>query len=254
MYRETHTRSILKALSWRIAGTLTTAAVVYLMTRKPWIALAAGGADFFSKFGLYFIHERIWDRVKTGKRAMEPIVIWITGLSAAGKTTIALELLKRMRAMGLAVEHLDGDSIRDVFPATGFTRDARIEHVKRVGFLASRLAKNNVFVVASFISPYRESREFVRSLCPSFLEVYVATPLAECEKRDPKGLYQKARQGQIKNFTGVDDPYEAPLNPDLTIDTSKMTLDETVKLILKATKKDPIKVLAPLGLSLSARR
>jgi adenylylsulfate kinase len=235
MYRETQTRSILKAFSWRVAGTMITAGVVFFMTGRPWVAFAAGGADFFFKIGLYFIHERIWDRIRTGKHAVEPVVIWITGLSAAGKTTIAQELTKRMKAMGLSVEHLDGDSIRDVFPATGFTREARIEHVKRVGFLASRLARNNVFVVASFISPYRESRDFVRSLCPNFLEVYVSTPLAECEKRDPKGLYQKARQGLIKNFTGVDDPYEVPQSPELTFDASKTQLDEMVKQILKAS-------------------
>jgi adenylylsulfate kinase len=246
MYRETPVRSVLKALSWRVLGTLVTATVVLIMTRKPWVALAAGGADFFSKIGLYFIHERVWNRVRIGKRAYEPVVVWLTGLSAAGKTTIARELVKRMKKLGLTVEHLDGDSIRDVFPQTGFTREARVEHIKRVGFLASRLERNNVFVVASFISPYQESRDFVRSLCPNFLEVYVSTPIAECEKRDPKGLYSKARQGTVKNFTGVDDPYEAPTHPDLVIDTSVFSAEDSASLILKRIRKEQAENEFPL--------
>lgn len=233
MYQETQFRSVLKAISWRVAGTLATAAVVFFLTHKLWIALAAGGADFFSKLGLYFIHERIWNKVGTGKKAIQPAVIWFTGLSGAGKTTLAQELVQKLKARGLPVEHLDGDLIRQIFPQTGFSREQRNEHVKRVGFLASSLERNHVFVVASLISPYRESRDFVRNLCRNFVEVHVSTPIAVCEKRDPKGLYKQAREGKIKNFTGIDDVYEVPTRAELVIDTSELGLDESVAQLLK---------------------
>ena len=163
----------------------------------------------------------------------ESCVIWITGLPAAGKTTIATALSEKLITLGHRVEHLDGDLIRKIFPGTGYTREERDRHVKRIGYLAAMLEKHDVFVVASFISPYREARAFVRSQCKNFLEVYVSTPLTECEKRDPKGLYKKARKGEITNFTGVSDPYEPPGNPEITIDTTGITVDEAVSRILK---------------------
>lgn len=161
-----------------------------------------------------------------------PAVIWLTGLSGAGKSTIAAPLVAALRARGAAVELLDGDAIRDIFPSTGFTRPDRDAHIKRVGFLASRLEAHGVTVVASLVSPYRESRAFVRGLCRRFVEVHVATPFEECERRDPKGLYRKARAGQIANFTGLDDPYEAPESAELTIDTSAFTPDQAAATIV----------------------
>ena len=130
------------------------------------------------------------------------------------------------------MERLDGDTIRDIFPNTGFSRADRDAHIKRVGYLASKLEKNGVFVVASFVSPYRESRDFVRTLCKNFVEVHVATPLTVCEQRDVKGLYAKARRGEIKNFTGIDDPFEPPLHPDLVVDTTKLTVDKAGELVV----------------------
>ncbi len=129
------------------------------------------------------------------------------------------------------MERLDGDTIRDIFPNTGFSRAERDAHIKRVGYLASKLEQNGVFVVASFVSPYRESRDFVRSLCKNFVEVHVATPLAVCEQRDVKGLYAKARRGEIQNFTGIDDPFEPPLNPELVVDTTKLPIDKAGELV-----------------------
>jgi adenylylsulfate kinase len=160
-------------------------------------------------------------------------VIWITGLPAAGKTTIAIDLSEKLITLGHRVEHLDGDLVRKMFPGTGFTREERDRHIKRIGYLSAMLEKHDVFVVASFISPYREAREFVRSQCSNFIEVYVSTPLEECEKRDPKGLYKKARTGEISNFTGISDPYEPPENPEIEIDTTGITVDEAVSQILK---------------------
>jgi len=159
-------------------------------------------------------------------------VIWLTGLSASGKTTIGEALVNDLKILGHRVEHLDGDLVRKMFPGTGFSREERDRHIKRVGYLAALLEKHDVFVVASFISPYREARAFVRSQCNNFIEVYVSTPLEECEKRDPKGLYKKARAGEITNFTGIDDPYEAPESPEIEIDTTGITVADAVERIL----------------------
>jgi adenylylsulfate kinase len=133
---------------------------------------------------------------------------------------------------GTDVEYIDGDALREVFPNTGFTRAEREEHLRRTGYMASRLAAHGVTVVASFVSPYRESRDFVRKLCSNFVEIYVATPLEECERRDVKGLYARARRGEIKNFTGIDDPYEPPEHPELTLETRALSVDECVAKVL----------------------
>jgi len=161
-----------------------------------------------------------------------PAVIWLTGLSASGKSTIAQGVVEYLNRNCTRVEHLDGDIVRQMFPQTGFSKEERDQHIRRVGYLAAMLEKHDVTVVASFISPYREARDFVRSLCKNFIEIHVSTPLVVCEQRDPKGIYAKARRGEIKEFTGIDDPYEEPLNPELNIDTTDQTIEESVKIVV----------------------
>ena len=161
----------------------------------------------------------------------EAFVLWLTGLSGSGKSTIADKIYAQIAKSGRNVEKLDGDVMRGLFPSTGFTKQARDEHIKRVGFMASRLEKHGVIVIASFISPYSETRQFVRGMCNNFIEVHVSASVKECEKRDVKGLYKKARAGEISDFTGIDDPYEAPDKPELFIDTEKQTVDESVSVI-----------------------
>jgi adenylylsulfate kinase len=167
------------------------------------------------------------------KQLKKGFVLWLTGLSGAGKTTIAEALYKRFDAMGIGYERLDGDVLRGVFPNTGFSKEARDEHIKRVGFMASRLAHHGVPVIASFISPYRQARRFVRNLCGDFVEVYVKASLEECKRRDVKGLYKKALAGEIKDFTGIDDPYEEPENPEIIVDTVNQTVEESVNQIME---------------------
>lgn len=171
-------------------------------------------------------------------------VIWITGLSGAGKSTLAKGLYDFYQNQGLSqVERLDGDSIRAIFPRTGFTKEARDEHIRRAGFLASLLERHGVIVVASFISPYREARADVRRMCRNFIEVYVEASVEECERRDPKGLYKKARANEISHFTGVSAPYEPPEDPEIVIRTEGVRIEDSVEeLIKKVTIFYPLKL------------
>jgi len=168
---------------------------------------------------------------------VRPVVVWFTGLSGSGKSTLARWLADELRTWGLPVEVLDGDDIRARFPGIGFTRAEREAHIKRVGHLASTLEQNGVCVVVSLISPYEESRQFVRRLCHNFVEVYVSTPLDVCERRDVKGLYAKTRAGAIAHFTGIDDPYEAPSSPDLLLDTSHVPVELAGRRVLEVVRR-----------------
>ena len=168
-----------------------------------------------------------------------PAVLWLTGLSGAGKTTIAQALVARLTAAGAEAELIDGDVMRQVFPGTGFTRADRDAHVRRVGYLASRLEAHGATVVAALISPYRDSRAFVRTACRRFVEIHVATDLAECERRDPKGLYRRARAGEITQFTGIDDPYEPPAAPEIVVDTMHESAAAAADRILAWLRQPP---------------
>jgi adenylylsulfate kinase len=160
-------------------------------------------------------------------------VIWFTGLSGAGKTTIAQVLKDELIQRGQKVEILDGDVVREnLSKGLGFSKEDRDLNIGRIGFVAHLLARNGVKVICAAISPYREPRDKVRQLVGDFIEVYVSTPIDVCEERDVKGLYQKAREGQIIGFTGVDDPYEPPLDPELDIPTINQSPEESAQLIL----------------------
>lgn len=165
------------------------------------------------------------------------MVFWFTGLPGSGKTALADRLYDYLSAKGLKVARLDGDILRAAFPETGFTREERIRHVKRAGEIAARSEKEGAIVVASLISPHREARSFVRSICTYFVEIYVKASIETCEKRDPKGLYRKARAGEIKNFTGIDDPYEPPDSPDSVIPTDGLTLEQSFELLRKCVDR-----------------
>lgn len=162
-------------------------------------------------------------------------VIWLTGLSGAGKTTIAETLVPVLLEQQLNVELLDGDVIRtNLSKGLGYTKEDRDTNIRRVGFVANLLSRNGVIVVAATISPYRLVRDEMRAIIHNFLEVYVNAPFTVCEARDVKGLYAAARMGKIKEFTGIDAPYEAPLQPDVTCFTDQETVDESVAKIMDA--------------------
>jgi len=163
-------------------------------------------------------------------------VLWITGLPASGKTTLARELKRRLSDMGRRVELLDGDEVRRwLSPEAGFTREDRERHLRRVAYVSKLLARNGVVVIASFVSPYRKIRDEVRKIVEKdapFIEIYVRCPLEVAMERDPKGLYKRALAGEIKNFTGIDDPFEEPENPEVVVDSSAMNVDEEVERVM----------------------
>ncbi|MDZ8033537.1 adenylyl-sulfate kinase [Nostoc sp. DedSLP04] len=162
------------------------------------------------------------------------VTVWFTGLSGAGKTTICQFVEKELRIQGYRVEVLDGDAVRqNLCKGLGFSKEDRKENIRRIGFVAQLLARNNVIVLVSAISPYREIREEVRQMTPFFIEVYVNASLAVCEQRDVKGLYKKARAGEIKHFTGIDDPYEIPLCPEVECKTNQESVAQSATKVLE---------------------
>ncbi len=164
--------------------------------------------------------------------------LWFTGLSGSGKSTIAFTLEHALVQRGRLAYVLDGDNIRHGLNKNlGFSAADREENIRRIGEVAKLFADCGVLTMTSFISPYRTDRDRVRALHVEgslpFIEVYLATPIATCEQRDPKGLYKKARAGQLKNFTGIDDPYEAPLNPEVTLDATSTSPQQAAALLIE---------------------
>ncbi|MEG4287542.1 adenylyl-sulfate kinase [Microcoleus sp. C2C3] len=160
-------------------------------------------------------------------------ILWFTGLSGSGKTTITKALEPELKARGCKVEILDGDVVRtNLSKGLGFSQEDRDTNIRRIGFVAHLLSRNGVAAMTAAISPYRAIRDEIRAMEPNFVEVYVTAPLEVCEGRDVKGLYAKARAGEIKGFTGIDDPYEEPVNPEIICYTERESVEESVKKVL----------------------
>ncbi len=160
-------------------------------------------------------------------------VVWFTGLSGAGKSTLARELESVLRERGLKVEVLDGDVIRtNLSKGLGFSKEDRDTNIRRIGFVCKLLARNGIATIAAANSPYREVRDEVRRDIGDFVEVYVKCPIDVLKKRDAKGLYAKALRGEITNFTGISDPYEEPLNPEVALETDKQSVEESLATLM----------------------
>jgi bifunctional enzyme CysN/CysC len=201
---------------------------------------ATVGAGMF-KFALRRSHNIHWQAVEITpaahalQKGQQPRLLWFTGLSGAGKSTIANLVEKQLFARGRHSFLLDGDNIRHGLNRDlGFTDADRVENIRRVGEVGKLMTESGLIVLTAFISPFRSEREMVRAMLPAgqFIEIHIDTPIAVTEARDVKGLYKKARAGQLKNFTGIDSPYEAPLNPEIHIDTTKLTPEQAADVIV----------------------
>jgi len=165
---------------------------------------------------------------------MKGFTLWFTGMSGSGKTTLARKVEEILLERGMKVEVLDGDIIRQhLSKGLGFSKEDRDENIRRIGWVCHILTRNDVVAIASAISPYKEIREENRELIGRFVEVYCKCPIEVLKERDPKGLYAKALRGEIKNFTGIDDPYEPPDNPEIICETDKETVEESVNKIIR---------------------
>ncbi len=186
-------------------------------------------------------HEGHVERAEREKLlSQKGVTIWFTGLSACGKSTIAFTLEHALMQQGRMAYVLDGDNVRHGLNKNlGFSAEDRAENIRRIGEVAKLFTDAGIITITSFISPYKADRDAVRANLGdgNFIEVFVDVPLAVCEERDPKGLYKKARAGEIKGFTGIDDPYEAPLNPEVVCDTHKETVQESVAKILRKAEE-----------------
>ncbi len=242
MYIETKIRSLIKAISWRILATTTTTIIVYVFFGRLDLAIFAGLTESVVKIAVYFIHERVWQRIKFGRKKVEPFVLWFTGLPKSGKTTIADLVYEKLKKIdSIPIERIDSKDIRDVIPELGYEREQRKIHLKRVGLLIKRLQKNSISVVASFVSPYREVRECLRDMTENFVEIYIKASIEECMKRDKKGVYREAIEGKRKNFTGISDPYDEPVSPELVINTEELSPEESANIIVNYVKENFIK-------------
>lgn len=194
---------------------------------------------------IYPIYDRMMTRQdKESLLGQRGIMIWFTGLSGSGKSTVAMGVERELHAHGILCRILDGDNVRaGINNNLGFSAEDRIENIRRIAEIGKLFVQTGVVTLACFVSPTNDIRQMAREIVgeEDFLEVYISTPIEECERRDVKGLYARARMGEVKNFTGISAPFEAPVSPDIAIDTSKIPLEESVRtlteLIIKRVKQ-----------------
>jgi adenylylsulfate kinase len=241
MYKETNLRSVAKGISWRFVATGTTIVIVYLFFGRLDLAIAAGLIETVLKVALYWGHEKIWQQIRWGCRRIEPFNLWFTALPLSGKSTIADKVYEKLQKLDIPLERIDSKDIRELVPDVGYSRRDRNQHIKRIGHLIQTLQKNSISTVASFVSPYRESRKTIRTMVRNNIVVYVKASVDTCKKRDYKGVYEKALNGELQNFTGVSDVYEEPQHAEIVIDTEKTTPEEAAERIFRYVKKNYVR-------------
>lgn len=187
---------------------------------------------------IYPIFDRMMTRAdKENLLGQHSVMVWFTGLSGSGKSTVAIALERELHQRGILCRILDGDNIRSgINNNLGFSPEDRVENIRRIAEVGKLFVDTGIITIAAFISPNNQLRNMASEIIgkENFIEVYISTPLEECERRDVKGLYAKARRGEIKEFTGISAPFEAPENPDIELDTSKLSLKESVDILLEA--------------------
>jgi adenylyl-sulfate kinase len=266
------TRHLAKTITWRIAGTASTILVAWVITGNPVWGLRIGGIELIGKMFLYYFHERMWYKVDFGlaersSRKMKNLAaksafivpqtffvgrsyrqqllnqrgmaIWFTGLSGSGKSTLANGLEQELFRSGYKTFILDGDNLRSgLCRDLGFADDDRSENIRRVAEVAKLMIDSGIIVLAAFVTPFEKDRELVAKLLgdEDLVSIYVDCPLNICELRDVKGLYKKARSGELKNFTGINSPFEVPQRTDLTLRTAEFSKESLVQDILNYIK------------------
>jgi adenylyl-sulfate kinase len=223
-----------KSIVYRIVSSLITVMISYFVTKSLKFGLSIGLLDLIFKIINYYTFDTVWEAIF--KKKLKPCTIWLTGLSGSGKSTIASELVKYFEKNSISYVLLDGDQIRKVIKETGFDYYSRRKHNLNVAYMASLFEKQGNVVIVSLISPYRDVRDECRAICNNFIEVFVDTPLEICEERDVKGLYKRARAGEIENFTGVSSPYEVSFNNEITLYTPSQTASSSAKIIFNYIK------------------
>jgi len=241
MYKETNKRSLVKGVTWRVVATTTTMVIVYVFFGRLDLAIATGLLESVLKIGLFWLHEKAWFKVRWGKKRIEPFNLWFTGLPLSGKTTIADKVYEELEKLHIPMERIDSKDIRDLIPDIGYARDDRNRHMHRIGNLICTLQNNSISTVASFVSPYKESRKAIRDMVKNNIVVYIKADVETCKSRDYKGAYAKALAGEFKNFPGVDEVYEEPQRAELVIDTDTTSVDEAVSTIVKYVKKNYVR-------------
>lgn len=258
-------RHIAKTLTWRLVGTIDTMMLSWIITGNAMMGVKIGGAEILTKMLLYFFHERIWFKISFGLPNRErrskkktwiknidiqkfkisrlnrnhqnkhnSFVIWFTGLPGSGKSTLSNELEQFLFKKGIKCYALDGDNVRlGINSHLDFSAFGRHENIRQAAEVAKLMVDAGIIVIASFISPFKEDRDKAKMIIgeKNFIEIFVSCPLEICEQRDPKGLYNKARKGEIKEFTGISSPYEIPENPAITIHSNTMSVQESAQLI-----------------------
>jgi len=237
MFKETNKRSIIKGVTWRVIATTTTVIIVYFFFGRLDLAIAAGLIESVLKVGLYWGHERLWHKIRWGKKRIDPFNLWFTGLPLAGKTTLADAVYAELEKLQIPIERIDSKDIRELIPNIGYSREDRNRHIYRIGHLIKTLQNNSISTVASFVSPYRKSRKTLRNMVKNNIVVYVKTDIQTCKTRDTNGKYAKALTGEYQNFTGVSDVYEEPMHAEIVIDTDHLSVDDATQLIVKFIKK-----------------
>lgn len=234
LYIKRNKSLLIKSIIYRPYSEFVTFLIAWAITGQIKLSATIGLADLLIKIFSYFVFDLFWNNFI--KANYKPCVIWLTGLSGAGKSTIANELCQKLKRKDVKCIILDGDEIRNAFKNTGFDKDSRIQHNVNVGYMASLLEKQGYIVIVSLVSPYREARNKCRTIVGKFIETYISTSLNICEQRDVKGLYKRARAGEIKQFTGIDDPFEEPLNAEITINTFEKKISDCADIILNRIK------------------
>ena len=253
-------RHLAKTITWRVIGTIDTMILAWVISGDPSTGLKIGAAEVVTKMVLYYFHERTWYKINFGldrrqerksrqaradnvsenivhqnfkidsdqRRSLlnqRPLLVWFTGLSGSGKSTMANLLESELHASGYKTYILDGDNIRGgLCNDLSFTEEDRIENIRRIGEVSKLFLDSGIIVLCAFVSPFAKDRDLVKTLVgrENFIEVFVDCPLEECERRDVKGLYKKAREGKIKNFTGIDSPFEKPEMADIILKTAEV--------------------------------